>query len=187
MRATKIALVSVSLLASSLAAQEPRTGPGAFSIGGGIELLAVRDNQTWTPGLSLQASYWFTQAANRLRFRLTTTYVHHTNDLAYTNEFEAFGLSGELTATVSRTGRGLYGIAGIGLFRLRLDDYATAMAGALPQPRATRNTSGAMVGGIGYSQRLGSLTWFAETRFHAFSNGHGIAWAQMPLTVGLRF
>jgi hypothetical protein len=175
-----------SVLAPPLRGQQSTPTHRALALGGGIELLAVRDNQTWTPGLSLQASYWFRPTTERLGFRLTAGYIHHANSISWPTTFEAFGGSAELVAHASRRG-GLYGLAGLGIYRLRLDQYVNSVADPTLRPRATRATSSAIVLGLGFTQRMGPLSWFAEARWTEFGNGDGIAARQLPLTVGVRF
>jgi len=182
---TVLSVVVAGLLAAPLAGQQdPST---AISFGGGIELLAIRDNQTWTPGLSLQASYWFRPATDHLRFRVTTSYLRHTNNVSWPTTFEAFGASAEVVANANRGGTGLYGLAGIGVYRLRLDRFVNTMSDPTPRPSPLRATSPAVVLGVGFTKRIGTLTWFSEARFTQFGNGAGIAGRQMPLTFGVRF
>ncbi len=179
------ALCAAVLLASPAYAQHLR-GPdrGAFSLGGGTELLTVRADAKWNASLSLQGSYWLPQQTDRLRFRLTGTYLHSTDDLGpgRVNTLEAIGASVETAAFLGRSGQGLYGIAGVGVFRLQLDMPNTGVGFI-----ANRRTTGTLIGGVGYLTQLGPFTGFAEVRIARFSNGAGIAWGQMPLTFGIRF
>jgi hypothetical protein len=177
----RLVLLAALAIATPLAAQDaaPR-----FSLGGGIELLAIRDNTTWTPGISLQGSYWFPKTTDHLNFRLTGTFIHHTNPLVDTRMY-AYTASAELVVNARRSGQGLYGVAGMGIARLGYSRDA-ALTSSYYDPGA-RATSPVMVAGVGFSQRIGRMTWFAESRLTHFTAGERVAWAQLPLTIGLRF
>ena len=170
------------MLALPMTTQAQAERPVGVFVGGGVEALHLRDNTTFTPGLTVQAGFYLQPTGSRWGLRLMGTF-YNRNGVRRT---QSAGLALDATFDLARGGTRPYLLAGAGANWL----YIAAPPRLPGEPRLEADDdwwSGSLGLGVGVRQRLAFVWLYAEARYTALTYGTGWGSAIVPLTLGLRF
>lgn len=175
--------IPLALVAATIALTPPlgaQDRPALQLYGGfGLEVVGFRDGSRTTPGPVLQAGIVRQVAGSRFGARFDVTY--YQRDRSYIQGYDgsetALGASAALMYDFATSAWRPYGVGGVGVYR------RSGPSGANP----ARQSSGALIGGLGLRRAIGRAQVFGELRYHHFILGASGGQPRLPLTFGIRF
>lgn len=184
MRAMIVWLAVGLPLAAPAVAQSPRP-----LLGVGVEAAHLRDNTTWTPGVTAQLGLEFPLGSERLALRFEGGfYARDRSDFTGASQSSATHAALALRVNLATGAFRPYLLAGasyqrVSAFRAGLDRLGNAMRTSL------NSYAGAALLGLGLDRQVGALRVFVEARAFAYDppTSQTFASFMLPVTVGVSF
>jgi hypothetical protein len=175
MKPLAIAL-SLSCLATMPLASQHSPHRISLVAAGGVELVGIRDNTTFTPAPTLVAGLQIQPRRSLWGMRASTWF--YNRDRIGRAQAAGFGL--DLIRDFGRGDTRPYATLGLGASWL----YYSGISTSGPE---RDGWSGFGAVGVGILRRLGPAWIFGEARYMRFARGGGFGAHLAPLTVGVRF
>ena len=172
-----LATLTLSCLLTLPLASQDSPHPISFFAAGGVELLGIRDNTTFTPGVTLAAGLQV-QPRRSIWGMRASTWFYNRNRIGRS---QAAGFGVDLTRDFGRGDTRPYATLGLGVSWLY---YSGITTGAEP---VRDSWSGYQAAGVGIVRRVGPAWLFGEAHYTRFTHGEGFGAHVMPLTMGVRF
>ena len=163
-----LATLTLLLLTSAVPSLAQTKRPLGLLVGGGLEILTIRDGSQWTPHATLLTGLQFQPRGSRWGARATAS-VFDDRDGVRT---QSLGLAFEATRDLGGNTLHPYLLGGGG-------------ASWLYGPGVWR-WSGLATVGAGVENRILGARVFLEARYQHYTSGHGWASHLIPVTIGFR-